>query len=128
MKVYIAAPWIHRQDAIAAGEKAKAWGLEVTSRWFTHEGDPNDPSGHSSSDEAIRQQAREDIADVMRADYVIVLNLAKSEGKAVETGIALHAGIPIVSVLPDGRRSNIFQALTVTVPTLEDALQYILPK
>lgn len=119
MKVYIAAPWVRKADAIAAGELFEAEGHVVTSRWFYHEGDPNDPTGALSSIDAIRHQATEDIIDVRRADRFVVLNLEKSEGKAVETGIALAAGIPIISV---GKRSNIFQTLGIQVATIEEAI------
>jgi hypothetical protein len=50
---------------------------------------------------------------------LVVLNLEKSEGKAVETGIALMNNIPIVSV---GTRSNIFQTLAIEVETVQEAI------
>lgn len=124
MKVYIAAPWVRRLTAISVGDQFIAAGHEVTSRWFYHEtsagGDPNDATGSSSPIANIRHQALEDIADVRRADVLVVLNLQKSEGKAVETGIAIAANIPVISV---GPRSNIFQALGAEVETPEDALR-----
>jgi len=119
MKVYIAAPWLHKQDAIAAGQRLVSLGIEVTSNWFFHEGDPKDPTGVSISLAEIQYQAKEDIKDVLRADYVVVLNLAKSEGKAVETGIAIANNIPVISV---GTRSNIFQSLGPEVASLDDAI------
>ena len=122
MKVYIAAPWVRRPEAIAIGEQFKAAGHELTSRWFYHQsssGDPMDPSGSSSPMDEIRHQASEDITDVRRAQALVVLNLEKSEGKAVETGIAIAAGIPVISV---GKRSNIFQSLGHEVDTVKDAL------
>lgn len=119
MKVYVAAPWRRKPDAIEAGKTLTAAGYEVTSRWFDHDGDPNDPSGINTPLHQIQQQAREDIQDVLRANALVVLNLQKSEGKAVETGIALAHGIPVISV---GDRSNIFQALGFEVATLEDAI------
>lgn len=123
MKIYIAAPWVRRADAIAIGEHFKAAGHELTSRWFYHQtspgGDPLDPTGSTSPLANIQHQAKEDIEDVRRADALVVLNLCKSEGKAVETGIAIAAGIPVISVFP---RSNIFQALGAEVATVEEAL------
>lgn len=120
MKVYVAAPWVRKQEAIAAGEQLKAAGFEVTSRWFYHEGDPNDSTGINEEPYRIRLQAWEDIRDVRSADALVVLNLELSEGKAVETGIAIAADIPMVFV---GRRSNIFQTLGTEVATLEDAIR-----
>jgi nucleoside 2-deoxyribosyltransferase len=78
-----------------------------------------DSTGVTCNQSIIRDQAYQDIADVRRADVLVVLNLQKSEGKAVETGIAIAAGIPVISV---GPRSNIFQALGAEVATVEDAL------
>lgn len=122
MKIYVAAPWVRKVDAIQAGELLKAAGHEITSRWFTHEGDPNDPTGSTVDIGTIRAQAEDDFRDVCRADTLIVLNLEKSEGKAVETGIAIANGIPVISV---GKRSNIFQTLGKEVATLEDAIEHL---
>jgi len=119
VKVYVAAPWVRKSDAIAAGQQLEKNGFEVTSRWFHHEGNPSDPTGSTSPLESIQDQARQDIDDVLRADVLVVLNLEKSEGKAVETGLAIGASIPVISV---GSRSNIFQTLGVEVQTLEDAI------
>ena len=119
MKIYVAAPWTHKHEAIIAGAALTAAGHTVTSRWFHHQGDATDSAGTSSPLESIIFQAREDIADVLKADCLVVLNLAKSEGKAVETGIALANNIPVISV---GPRSNIFQTLGVELPNLEAAI------
>jgi nucleoside 2-deoxyribosyltransferase len=118
-KVYVAAPWVRKGEAIQAADRLRSEGIEVTSHWFEHEGDPADSTGLTLSNSDIRIQARQDIKDVRDADFLVVLNLEKSEGKAVETGIALAAGIPVISV---GKRSNIFQSLGYEVATLDDAI------
>jgi hypothetical protein len=74
------------------------------------------------STESARLQAAEDVFDVLSAEALIVLNLQKSEGKAVETGVALMARLPIISV---GSRSNIFQTLGYEVETVEGALEVL---
>lgn len=102
MKVYIAAPWVEKARAIEVGERFKAEGHTVTSRWFHHEGQANDSTGKNSPNWRIVKQANEDIKDVLKADALVVLNLQKSEGKAVETGIAIARGIPVISVGPRG--------------------------
>lgn len=125
MRVYVAAPWVRKADAVAAAKKLRERGFEVTSHWFEHEGDPNDNTGKSSPDEFIREQAKQDIYDVMIADALIVLNLEKSEGKAVETGIALAHGKQVFSV---GPRSNIFQTLGHEMNSVEEVMDYLLPR
>lgn len=122
MKIYIAAPWVRKQEAIEVGKRFEAAGHEITSRWFTHVGTATDSAGVTAPREQIQHQAMEDIDDVRRADLLVVLNLQKSEGKAVETGIALAAGIPVVSV---GVRSNIFQTLGTELATVEEALEWV---
>ncbi len=124
MRIYIAAPWVRRPEAIEVGKRFAAAGHTLTCRWFYHEsdGDPTDATGVTCSSESIRKQAYEDITDVQRADVLVVLNLQKSEGKAVETGIAIAGGIPVVSV---GPRSNIFQALGYEVETVEEAIRVV---
>jgi len=119
LKVYIAAPWVRREEAKAVGEQLVAAGHDITSRWFQHQGDPNDSTGSALDPKEVRRQAREDISDVFRADALVVLNLEKSEGKAVETGIAIALDTPVISV---GKRSNIFQSLAYEVENVEEAL------
>lgn len=121
MRVYIAAPWVRKAEAIKAGFEVEAAGHIVTSRWFTHGdgGDAMDSTGITQAIEGIRNQAWEDIEDVSSADALIVLNLERSEGKAVETGIALIQNIPVISV---GKRGNIFQTLAIEVETIQEAI------
>lgn len=120
--IYIAGPWVMKAEVIQIAKQFEAAGFSITSRWFEHQGDPNDPTGKTYPDWYIKKQAQADMQDILRADAVVVLNLQKSEGKAVETGIALSHDIPVISV---GGRSNIFQTLCVEVPTVEDAIEYL---
>jgi len=124
MKIYVAAPWVRRPDAIEFGKRLTALGHELTCHWFNHkiDGDPNDSTGITSDPISIIHQAVEDIEDVKRADVLIVLNLQKSEGKAVETGIALANHIPIISV---GTRSNIFQSLGFEARDADEAIRVL---
>ncbi len=126
MKVYVAAPWVRRPEAILFGQRLTALGHELTCRWFDHPAlgsQPGDSSGSSSPDQlGIMRQALEDIEDVKRADVLIVLNLQKSEGKAVETGIALANRIPVISV---GTRSNIFQSLGFEAVDEDAAIRFL---
>jgi hypothetical protein len=97
------------------------------SRWLRiHDDDTKDPW-------ARRREAQADWADVLDSDVLLLLNLEKSEGKAVEQGIALQAGIPIIAV--GDTYSNVFQHLEnledphrkgghyTWVPTLSKAME-----
>lgn len=100
-RVYIAGPWTQRPKAIAAAKRLKAEGCEVTSRWHDIHGDSHDPG-------VLKREAMNDWNDIRKADVLLLLNLEKSEGKAVEQGIALEAGKPIVAI---GEKTNVFQYL-----------------
>lgn len=122
IRVYIAAPWVRRPEAIEVGKLFESAGFEITSRWFSHPGDPTESTGSTNPDEVTRKQALEDLEDIIASDWVVVLNLAYSEGKAVETGAAIILGVPFVSV---GKRGNVFQTLGKEVETVEEAIAYI---
>lgn len=111
MNVYIAAPWVHRDDAREAAKIIDAAGHIVTEAWWDHVdvGQKFDGSDETAITDELARQAALDIIGVMNADVVVVLNLAKSEGKAVEQGIALTLGVPIIGVGQMG--SNVFQYL-----------------
>lgn len=101
MRVYVAAPWTHKEDAREAAALIEREGHEITEPWWDHP-DTNDPV-------ELEDQAARDIHGVEHSDALVLLNLAKSEGKAVETGIALARHIPILLV---GDKSNVFHSLT----------------
>lgn len=122
LKIYIAAPWVRKEDAKKYAATVERMGYAVTSRWFHHDGNPGDSSGSTAPKERIIKQAHEDIEDIHNSHGLIVLNLERSEGKAVETGIALEIGIPIASV---GPRGNIFLALCEECETIEEAVEYL---
>lgn len=122
MKLYVAAPWVRKADAIEQSQAFIEAGHEVISRWFHHEGPAGDPTGALMDPDEIRRQVAEDIEDVRRCDVLVVLNLQKSEGKAVETGLAIAAGKPIISV---GPRSNVFQILATEVNSVEEAIDVL---
>ena len=122
MKIYIAAPWVWRFEAIQQAQAFEAAGHRITSRWFTHEGDPIDNTGGKLDPKEVRRQALEDLDDVRESDLVVVLNFERSEGKAVETGFALAHKIPVIQV---GPRGSIFACLCKEVATVEEALEAI---
>ena len=102
MKIYIAAPYTEREYAIAVMLACEASGITVTSRWL------------KSPDELADKFAREDLADVAAADWLVALNpLAYQNkgagGRHVELGYAIALGKRIALV---GERTNIFHYLS----------------
>lgn len=101
MKIYISAPYPTRDDAIKVMHHLESLGHEVTSRWL------------KAPDELSDAYAREDLADVARADLLLALNgpewaNAGTGGRHVELGYALCMGKQVVLV---GARTNIFHYL-----------------
>ena len=101
MKIYIATAYELRDHAISVMHHLEALGHEVTSGWL---------HGHVGMDD---EHARRDLADVLAADLLLLLNPADyaekgTGGRHVEVGYALALNIPVVIV---GVRSNIFHHL-----------------
>lgn len=117
MKIYLAAPWAHRHTLPPLVAQIRAAGHTLTSRW-------HDQWAHVDSHDPVvmRGEAQYDLDDVREAETVLVLNLEKSEGKAVEQGYALALHIPIIVV--GDTRFNVFQYLDTVrlVPDLPSAL------
>lgn len=102
MKVYIAAPYQERDYAITVMLALEARGIAVTSRWL------------KSPDELADQFAREDLADVASADWLLALNPPAyankgTGGRHVELGYALALGKRIALV---GDKTNIFHYIS----------------
>jgi nucleoside 2-deoxyribosyltransferase len=102
MRVYVAAPWADRSAAHIFAVALRHQGFEITRNWWDAECEEDDY-------EMLAEHAVEDIYAVEDADAFVLLQLDKSEGKAVEMGVALAAGIPIIVVTYGGNPSNIFQ-------------------
>ena len=115
VRVYIAAPWVRRAQAREVRDYLVTGGYDVTSRWLDFTGDEHD-------ERLLRREAQMDWNDVLRSDALLLLNIEKSEGKAVEQGIALQKGIPIIAI---GKPSNVFHRLPhyTWVDTLGKAIQ-----
>lgn len=115
MKIYLCAPWKHREEAAQYARRLENDGHQITRDWWNKE------AGDHETDK-LGQLAEEDLKAVHEADYVLVLNLEKSEGKAVETGyaLALKKRIGIV-----GKPFNIFYHLNDVehYDTFKEALQ-----
>ena len=132
--VYVASAWVTGDQALIARDKLIRAGFEVTSRWLERVGVENPPAcpGYDYTKDPnymnnhARLESQKDIEDVSRADAVVVVNLAKTEGKAVETGMAIALGIPVIVV---GEKSNTFHSLDApamrVVATIEDAIEVL---
>lgn len=121
MRVYLAAPWIHREDAKNIANRLVQYGHVITHPWWDYEGEGE----HLESEEFLLACAQSDVRGVRTADVVIVLNSAKSEGKSAEQGLAIAYGLPIICITPgDKPTSNIFHHLPnyTHVKTVEEAL------
>lgn len=125
--LYVAAPWIHRLTARQTAQELREAGFEITSRWHDEWGtNPDHPQTADTLDPVTAAtEAAMDFTDVLCADAMVVLNLSKSEGKAVEQGIALTAQLPVVVV--GSERFNVFQYLDTfhLVPDLPAAIAFL---
>lgn len=114
MKIYLAAPWVQRDAARETSIAFEVAGHEITEKWWDHvEVDLDDPENHPE----LERQALKDVLGVASADLIVVLQLEKSEGKAVETGLGLALGKPVLVV---GPRGNLFHFLTDFVEVVSD--------
>ncbi len=105
MIIYLAAPWKFRAEAKQVAGQYRDKGHQVISRWHDEWGTKSD-AGITESEK--RDEAEKDVADAMAAQVMVVLNWEKSEGKAVEQGIAIARHTPIIVV---GAASNVFHSL-----------------
>lgn len=121
MRIYLAAPWTHRQELPTIATAVTQIGYTITHDWWNHDMPDNNLFG-------LRQCAENDFTAVATADVFGLLNFEKSEGKSVETGVALAYGKRMVGVGP--RYSNIFHYLpqwewVPDIPALLDKLQIL---
>lgn len=128
IKVYIAAPWSAKAEALEAKKKFEAGGFEVTSRWIERD-TPKDIGDRylkgvllPEDIPFLQEEAYNDLDDVLESEVFVLLNLGKSEGKATEFGVAYVAQMPIIIV--GSRVGNIFYQLPeiVETETVEEAM------
>jgi nucleoside 2-deoxyribosyltransferase len=98
-RIYIAAPYEMREEAISIMHWLESQGHEVTSSWLC--------DGAFANDDPT---ARLDLADIDRADLLLALNPSEwrqrgTGGRHFEIGYAMKAGKQIVLI---GVRTNVF--------------------
>lgn len=121
MKLYLAAPWVDRGEMTAISAQLEAAGHEITHKWWEVE----EIEEGEGSIEILREQAARDFMGVWTCDKMVLINSKKSEGKAVEQGIALALDKDIIAVGKLGEQSkNVFHYLLnyKWVPTVEEAI------
>lgn len=112
MNIYIAAPFIEKDKMPEIASRLEAMGNTVTHRWWDVEGVPNEDEKCSVED--CRKHAELDRKGVEEAELVLLVNSTKSEGKAVEQGIAIANNIPIIAVGKLGEHSkNVFHYMNL---------------
>lgn len=122
-KLYIAAPWVDRTKMPEIAAKFESYGHTVTHKWWLYEG-----SGYAAPHAELAKQALADYFGVVKADVAVLINSSRSEGKAVEQGIAIALEKPIVAVGKLGELSlNVFHHMSCYswVDTVEEAVQVV---
>lgn len=118
MRIYVAAPWIDRDRARDVAKQLTEMGHTVTHNWWDHdfpwEDHPN-----------LQKCAQDDVKAVRTADFVLLLNSSKSEGKAVEQGLAIAYNIPIAAVDLGSDSKNVFHHLPnyIWFKSVEEAIE-----
>lgn len=109
MRIYIAGPWADRAQMPAYAKAVENLGHVITHRWWEAE---DTKEGFDASDAVLAKQAQWDVDGVKAAQLVMVINSAKSEGKALEQGVALADKKGIIAVGKRGEFSkNVFHYL-----------------
>jgi hypothetical protein len=123
--IYVAAPWDFRDLARVVAGDLERLGYEVSYPWWDHEDVEGFPLALSLDGlESITRSAVRDLDGVGRAAVFVVLNLALSEGKATELGVAIALGKVCVVV---GEPSQLFHFTpgVVVVPDLLALYTYL---
>jgi nucleoside 2-deoxyribosyltransferase len=110
MKIYLAAPFSHKDVLREHAKVLRKAGHEVTSGWLMER---INPKKDIEEGENYRKHAERDIKDINRSDLFVIFNVnpkhwIKRGGKHFEAGYAYAKGIPIEVIGPN---ENIFYFL-----------------
>ena len=114
MKIYIAARFSKRHIAHRLGKTLATLGHTIVSRWSLPDADHVAPQGLSrqATDSDRRRFALEDMADLRRADCLILLGESPRNnsrgGRLVEFGVAIAYGHRVMITC---QRETVFQCL-----------------
>ena len=120
MRIYLAGPWVDRSAMPGLARSLETAGHTITERWWEKEEPANVGTvqiddrylqEHPELTAYFEERAIADFLGVVNADVVVVLNTSKSEGKAVEQGIAFAMMKPVILI---GTPSNVFHYLPST--------------
>lgn len=94
MRIYVAAPFDRRGEAMSVAEELGAHGAVITSSWlYTHH------SNFESDLSLLRAEAEGDLEDVRVSDVMVVLSYPdEGRGMHFEAGFAFAANIPLVVI------------------------------
>lgn len=120
MRIYIAAPWIRKDDAKIVKQQLEQAGFTVTSRWIAFH---CDNSAYEHPDGVMQLEAQNNVEDLRNSDALLYMRWEKSEGKATELGIALMLGLKVFVV--GGRHDNVFLHMpeVLVVNTVEQFIE-----
>src|SRR5689334_12067007 len=102
-RVYVAGPWVDREFAKNVAATLAARGYEITQDWWNFE---SRAAAAKDKPAFLNLCAELDKRGVRTADAVVLINSSKSEGKAVEQGLAIAYGIPIIAIGNRGEYSS----------------------
>jgi nucleoside 2-deoxyribosyltransferase len=97
--IYIAAPFIKKYEARQVRQELRMAGFDTCSAWLDQPDEPYEVASNIS-------RAMRDVEEVESCSVFLFLNLAMSEGKATELGMALMLGKPIFCI--GGKERNVF--------------------
>lgn len=121
MKIYLAGPYVARDQLNEYADELRAIGYTVVSTWLAEKHEINDGTTGAApdlEDSVVSTHARTDLNDIDRADVLVLFTLravqvgitaSTSGGRHVETGYAIARGIPVLVV---GEPENVFHRMS----------------
>lgn len=131
MKIYVAAPWIHREKAAILGAVLEQMGHKITHKWWDFELAGVDPKISNPEGEDAANCAAHDVLGVKNADLVVACMVADGGcGMFWEQGMALawEKEVYQVNLLDGGKvppMRSVFDNLVTRCASLSALLEKI---